>query len=114
MRMNPPRGMGGMGPQVSNRFITGTQNQAQRAVLIKLSQCRTASFSSTSVLRSHCAAATQPDLVLSAVIFLKKPTFGHPSLKSSSHNVKPTGYKLHANNLSSFLKRSFFLVAPAS
>lgn len=35
MRMNPPRGMGGMGPQVGNGFITQTQNRAQRTVLIK-------------------------------------------------------------------------------
>lgn len=109
MRMNPPRGMGGMGPQVSNGSVTGTQNQAQRTMLIKLSQCM-ASFSSARVLRPRCAAATQTDLVLGAVIFLNKANFWLPFVKSvhkNSRNVKPTGYKLHANTLSPFLKRSF-------
>lgn len=37
MRMNPPRGMGGMGPQVGASDITHTltQNKTQRIVLIK-------------------------------------------------------------------------------
>lgn len=104
MRMNPPRGMGGMGPQVSNTK-SSTKDCVDNVV---------------TVYGVYCAPTVQlpqTDLVLGAVIFLKKANFWLPFIKSvhkNSHNVKPTGYKLHANNLSSFLKRSFFLVAPAS
>lgn len=106
MRMNPPRGMGGMGPQV--------EFQTQKEILVIQDKTSMALQRITIWnIILHPISTVQPPcshFQYSDCHFMSKPNVWLPFIKGfhkNSYNVKPTAYKQCADDSPPLLKRNF-------
>jgi len=115
MRMNPPRGMGGMGPQVGYNKRKGHGSHIEQNIDVIRASYNMERYPSALYYQSTVKLLPQSNIWCSNCQFMSKPNVWLPFIKGfhkNSYNVKPAAYKQYADNSPPLLKRNFGLAGP--